>query len=81
MSAFPGRTPSPKFKARLKWRAGGEACNIVTRTKFKMLQSFLRTTAVAETVYFVMLGAFAIMPLLVARRSVDPKNVATRNFD
>jgi hypothetical protein len=37
--------------------------------------------AVAATVYYVMLGAFAIMPLLVARDRVDPKNVATRNFD
>src|SRR5260370_35209838 len=32
--------PSPKFNAGLKWRAGGEACNIVTRTKFKILQGF-----------------------------------------
>jgi hypothetical protein len=37
--------------------------------------------AVAATVYYVMLGAFAIMPLLVARDQVDSKNVATRNFD
>jgi hypothetical protein len=37
--------------------------------------------AVAATVYDVMLGAFAIMPLLVARDQVDPKNVATRNCD
>jgi hypothetical protein len=37
--------------------------------------------AVAATVYYVMLGAFAIMPLLVARDQVDHKNVATRNFD
>jgi hypothetical protein len=37
--------------------------------------------AVVATVYYVMLGAFAIMPLLVARDQVDSKNVATRNFD
>ena len=37
--------------------------------------------AVAATVYYVMLGAFAIMPLLVARDQVDPKNSATRNID